>query len=139
MKKVGTYIAKKDYHTNIIYGIVTLSIIFAMLLPSAMGYSYFLMNFLDNLTQTFDTPHEISLISNSTLPSDVKIMEEYNKKLDGVVVGMLLLGLLPIIIIALLTLKITNYILKKLGLEQWKLFTCRCCGKYTLDHEEVEK
>jgi len=132
--KCGIYTKREDYSKSaircIVFGSIWLSII---LLVTASWLAYL---------GSFSTPNEpdaLEEIRNQTKTASIIDETHENQLIIKIMAtGMFVFALGPPIIGIIVGWFIADFIYKLLGLHEWNVYTCRCCGKKVGEHEKIK-
>ena len=132
--KVGIYTKREDYSKLAIRGIVFGSIWFSIILLVAASWLAYLGSFSGT-----NEPDALEEIRNQTkTASIIDETHENQLKIKIMATGMFVFVLGPPIIGIIVGWFIADFICKLLGLHEWNVYTCRCCGKKVGEHEKSE-
>ena len=132
--KCGIYTKKEDYSKLAIRGIVFGSIWLSVILIVTASWLAYLGSF-----SIPNEPDALEEIRNQTKTASI-IDETHENQLiiQIMATGMIVFALGPTIIGIIVGWFIADFIYKLLGLHEWNVYTCRCCGKKVGEHEKTE-
>ena len=132
--KVGIYTKREDYSKLAICGIVFGSIWLGVILIVSASWVAYLGSFSGT-----NEPDALEEIRNQTKTASIIDETHENQLIIKIMAtGMLVFALGPPIIGIIVGWFIADFIYKLLGLHEWNVYTCRCCGRKVGEHERIE-
>ena len=133
--KCGIYTKKEDYNKFIIVCIVYCSIFFII----AGSITLIWLNYIETSTIALSNVLIIVNSTNANFTLSDKQSEEITELFKPIFLGIPIIIITPIMLGGIFAYWVSNFICDKLGVSEWNITTCRCCGKKVREHEPIDK